>query len=140
MLITKTNPFLDLPFSCTHSLRLFYHLLPCSHSPSKFLYTPYLGRSIPWQGFLASEGQTTKAYTCLKTIILFITCSWKSMDIIGYQCPTMALLLKCFTNILLLVSIPFIVANPCSNFQPPQTKNFHAFVYQAHNLHYTKRN
>jgi len=64
--------------------------LPCNHSPSKFLDIPYLGRSIPWKGFLTSEGQTTKEYTYLKTIIPVIACSWQSMDTIGYRCPTMA--------------------------------------------------
>lgn len=53
------------------------------------------------------------------TIILVITRSWKSIDIIGYQCPTMALLLKCFTIILVHVPIPFVVAaNVYSRFQP----------------------
>jgi len=51
-------------------------------------------RSIPWKYFLASEDLKTKAYPYLKTIILIIACSWKSMDTIGYQCPTMALLLN----------------------------------------------
>jgi len=51
----------------------------------------------------------------LKTIISIIACSWKSMDIIGYHFPTMALLLKCFTSILLHVLISFTTAaNSCS--------------------------
>ena len=67
--------------------------------------------------------------------IPFIACSWKSMDTIGYQCPTMALFLKCFTNLLLHVQISFVVAaNSCRRFQPPNWAcSF--FLYQEHNFH-----
>jgi len=50
--------------------------------------------SIPWQGFLASEGPKTKAYPYLKTIIPFTTFSWKSFDTIGYQCTIMVIFLN----------------------------------------------
>ena len=105
----QTNPFPNLPFSSIQSLRKSNHLLPCDHSPSKFLGIPYPGRSIPWKCFLASKGPKTKAYPCLKTIILGIACSWKSMDTIGYQCPTTTLLLKCFTSIMLIVPITLLL-------------------------------
>ena len=45
----------DLPLSTTQSLGKSSHPLRCSHSPSKFPGIPYLGWSIPWQCFLASE-------------------------------------------------------------------------------------
>ena len=118
MLMTNKNPFPDLTFSTILSLRQSGHPLPCSHTPSKFTDVPYLERSMPWQGFLALEGKTTKAYTCLKTIIPIVACSWKSMDTIGYQFPTMDPLLKCFTNILMPVPIPFVfyATNSCRQF------------------------
>ena len=80
----QPNLLLDLPFSTTQSLEKSPHPLPCSHSPSKFPSIPCPGWSIHWQRFLASEGPKTKAYPYLKTIILAIACSWKSMDTIGY--------------------------------------------------------
>jgi len=53
-----------------------------------------LRRPIPWQGFLASKSSKTKAYPYLKNIIPVIVCSWKPMDTIEYECPTMTLLLN----------------------------------------------
>lgn len=100
----------DLPFSVTESLRNPV-TLSCSHSPSKFYWHPHSDQSIPWQGFLTSEDTKTKAYPCLKTIILVIACSWKSMDTIRYECPIMTLFLnalltyRCTLQFLLLLQI-----------------------------------
>ena len=54
--------------------------------------------------------------------------------LLGTNAPTMALLLKCSTNILLHVSIPFVIANSCNQIQSPNWE-FHAFLYQAHKFH-----
>jgi len=115
---TKSIP--SLPFSTTQYLKKSSQPFPCSHSHSKFRWHPHLGQSIPWKGFLKLEDTKTKAYPFLKITILVIECSWKFVDTIGYQCPTLALLLKLFTGILLHFPIPFTVAsNSCSQFQPP---------------------
>lgn len=82
---------LGFPISPTYSLGKPVHPLPCSHTPSMFRGHPHPRKSIPWQSFLALEGPKSKAYPFLKNIITDITCSWKSMDTIRYQCPTIAL-------------------------------------------------
>lgn len=82
----------------------------CSHSPSKFPRHPHPRQSIHWQGFLASKDSNTKAYSYLKTTIMVLACSWKSMETIRYQCPIMVVLLKCFSSILLHVSIPLLLS------------------------------
>lgn len=121
MLMTRINWFPSLPFSTMRSLGKYGHPLSCSHSPSKFPRIPFPRCSIPWKCFFASKGPTPKAFFCLKTIIpikaylylkttiLVIACSWKSVATIGYKSPTMVLLMKCFTIILLLVAFPFAI-------------------------------
>ena len=84
IIMTKKKSILDLPFSATQTLGQSSHPLPCSHTPSKFRWHPHPEQSIPWKGFLTSEDTKTKVYTCLKTIIPVISCSWKSMETIGY--------------------------------------------------------
>ena len=119
-IMTKKKFISSLPLFATYSLGKFDQPLMCSHSASKFRWHPHLGQSIPWQGFLASEDQATKAYTYLETIMSAIACSWKSMETIGYQCPITALLLKCITSIPLHVPISFVVVtNVCYQFWPP---------------------
>ena len=114
--MNKTNKSSAFPSPLHIPLgNLVTHLHAVTHIPSyvgiPFSTTQSLQRPLPWQGFLASEGPKTKAYPYLKTIIPAITCSWQSMDTIGYQCPIMALLLKWFTNILLHVPILFTATN-----------------------------
>lgn len=140
MLMTKTNPSSTFP-SLLHS-SLSYPITPFHvviQLPSSrailFFATQSLGRLLSWKGFFASKGPKPKAYPFLKTIIPIIECSWKSLDTIGYQCPTMALLLKCFTNILLFVqflSLSLLIL--VFNFKHP-TEHFHAFLYWAHKFH-----
>lgn len=66
-----------LPFSTTQSLRKsnhpFHVVTHIQSSPA----SPILGDTTLGKGFLALEGQMTKEYTCLKTIIPIIACSWK---------------------------------------------------------------
>ena len=126
---------LGLPFSSIQSLRQSGHPPSMQSLAFQFPQHPLSQAIHPLARLPCVKRLTTKAYTYLKTIIPVITCSWKSMYIIGYQSPTMALLLNCFTSILLHVPIPFTdVANSCSQFQPPN-QAFHAFLYQAHNFH-----
>ena len=99
---------------------------------------PSLGKaSLHWKIQKPRCIPTSKpSYPYLKTIISIIVCSWKSMDTIGYQCPTMALLLKalpiyCYLfQFLLLLLLMLVVSFNHS------IGHAHAFLYQAHNFHY----
>lgn len=78
----------------------------------------------PLERFHFIQSPKADAYSWLKAIILVIACSWKSLDTIGYECLTMALVLKFVTNMLPLVPIPFTdTGNYCSQFQTSQTRN-----------------
>lgn len=129
MLMKKKNPSPSLPFFATQSLGQYSHPLLCSHSPSKFPDIHFPRRSNPWKCFLTSKGPKLMEYPYLKIIIPIIACSWKSMDTIGYQCPTTTLFLNSFTNILLHVPIIFS-ADATTNFlelvPTTQTRHFHA--------------
>lgn len=120
MLMTKTNISVTFP-SLLHSplgnpVTPFCVVAHLQSSPtSPILIDPSLGKD--------SSDQNIKQprHISSSTIIPVIACSWKSMGTIGYQCPTMALLLKYSTNILLQVPIYFVaVANSYSRFQPPK--------------------
>lgn len=104
MLMTKTNIYVTFP-SLSHSplgnpITLFHVVtdLPSSLT-SPIPVNPSLGKS-----FLHRKVKQ-KRHILASTIILVIACSWKSMEITGCQCLTMALLLKYSTSILLFVPI-----------------------------------
>jgi len=119
MLMTKINPSVTFPSLLYNPSRNpIIAFCAVTHLPSYggtlILASPSIGKDSSHQNI-----QNQGIYL-LQTIILVIACSWQPVDTIGYKCPTMALLLKFFTNILLHFPIYFSNAsNSCSWFQPP---------------------
>lgn len=110
---------------------------PASLQPLTFqvFWHPLSQEIHPLETFLRIGNSNNQGIYLTQTIMLVTTFSWKSMDTIGYECPTMTLLVKCFTNILLHVPISFsIVSNACYQFQRPNWV-FIFFMYQAHNFY-----
>ena len=92
----------DLPFSATQSLR---NLVTPSEQSLTFQVplVPPSWAIHPLARFPSIGRYKNQGIYLTQHIIPIIACSWKSIDTIRYQCPTMALFL------LLLVSIPLLL-------------------------------
>ena len=108
------------PFTKSHTFQV--PLAPPSQAIHPSTRFPHIGRSI------------NQGISLAKTIIPVIACSWKSMDIIGYHCPTMDLLLDASPTYYFLFHFLFLLKILVANFNHP-IEHVKVFLYQAHNFH-----